>query len=402
MSEELEQVHKTCTILVEIFTELISKNNGIDSEKYDRLLKATQLLAAILKKKPEYIEDADVADTISIFASTSEEEYPKLHETFTKVVSLSLKFLPTTSLEVLWVNTISIELCHAIVSIGSIDPKPFFRKLLYFVERPQNEIAWLRKFVALLKTPSVETIESDLVLQITGYITDSCPLRSALAFMILSTFLTVNTMNATYIVSSWLITPNKTLQNAYQCRTILAKATKSCLNLVATLAFEFPIVLCILPTSVEGYNTLATLTLHRMHTFHPEKFGEFIDLCDPYVRQLNKNEVNSNPAIQLLDAAKYNVTSKRKMAKIFAANEPNQDFAFSSLAFGRTTTMKNSAFLSTEQRDSIKRMLMNQSPSKERMIDEPHLNANELNICSELIEHSKIAELSKFVSNIIF
>jgi hypothetical protein len=379
-------VREHCSTLSECF-----QGKSASDDVLKRVARSGQYLASFLKHEPQLVEEPLILQSLELFASACPTEAPFLHEHFSKVLRLCLKSLPSDPLLHLWSSSTDIQFCCYVVEIASIPIDAYFRKLSIWVENPQADVVFYRAFISILKAPTVDVVETDLLLSFAICLADpKSPVRASLAFLVLNSFTAVNAKLALCIVAAWLYHPIHRPHGAEFARQLLARAGRSELNMIATLVLEFPTLLAVLPPTTDGFASLAALTLHRVALFAPDGLTRFLELCDRTVRGLAKRDAPVAPDVRLIDGG------GPELAPMFD-REPSTDSLAAVVMFARTAACADCRFLPPETRRKIAAGLANPVELPVIQPEEPDVDPGAVKRLYELIEATKVPEMSKLV-----
>ena len=172
------------------------------------------------------------------------------------------------------------------------------------------------------------------------------------------------------------------------------------LNLIATLTFDFPILLSIIPPNVNGFKTLVLMTIHRIKTFYPDELSHFLELCDIRVREITQKEnTKISPELRIYDATFLNNISKEQIKELFHPKE-NIDFYTAAFLFARYTSIPNaSQSIDYEAATKIREMILNSPETTAAYVPNSKLDISDIASIREMIEQNQISHLLKLIQN---
>lgn len=396
----METIHSYCNTLSELFQQVISNSNSPKQDLINSIFKIGDEVSALFKKSPEYSRDEYVIEILEIYSGVCRNEFPKIYDICSNFINICLNSLPKSELKRMWETSNDICLCLYISDITSLDNDVFCKKISYFIENPQIEKYWFKKFIEMIRKPSVDEFKIDDIIPFNVYIVDESPLRSTLGYLFLNSFEKINSISALTIASSWLCLKHKTPHAANHCRLILKKAPSNTLNLIATLTFDFPILLSIIPPNVNGFKTLVLMTIHRIKTFYPDELSHFLELCDIRVREITQKEnTKISPELRIYDATFLNNISKEQIKELFHPKE-NIDFYTAAFLFARYTSIPNaSQSIDYEAATKIREMILNSPETTAAYVPNSKLDISDIASIREMIEQNQISHLLKLIQN---
>ena len=312
--KKMDKIEPFLNELTILFQEMITNRNNPSQNLLDNIKKQGQFLAACLKRVPEASTNEKVMELLGLYSAPSKRDHPKIYPTSSSLVDLCFKNISPSFLSQMWDLTDDIGLCEMIIKNTAIESDAVFNKIFLWIQNPNSDSTFLAHFLAILGSPTESEVGEELISKIAPLLVDSSPLRSSLASLALLSFDSISQNISYIIIASWLQCKNRRIQSAYNCRRVLELAPTNVLNYAATLCLEFPIILCILPTKAMGFQSLASITLHRIISLVPDALVPFIELCDQTVRTLlftkilkkediDPNEIHYYPPLKLYDAS---------------------------------------------------------------------------------------------------
>ena len=181
-------MHQVCNKLSELFQQIIENKDNPNTQTLEELVKTSQVFSAILRKKPEFAEDEYVIEILEIYSGIYENDCPNIYKSCSNVVKSCLNSLSADKLNKMWETSKETSLCYFISVVTAIENIPFCQKFLYWIENPQIDILWFKRFVGILKKQSVDVFETKLINQFPKYLVNQNPLKSTLCFLFLNSF----------------------------------------------------------------------------------------------------------------------------------------------------------------------------------------------------------------------
>ena len=400
----MDKIEPFLNELTLLFQEMIEKRNNPSQSLLDNIKKQGQFLAACLKRVPEVSTNEKVIELLGLYAAPSKREYPKIYSTAVTVVDLCLKNLPSTYLAQIWDLTADIGLCQQILSSTTIPSDVVFSKIVSWIDSPSSDSTFYSHFLEILQTPNESEVSEEVVSKIIPFLVDSSAIRSSLACLTLSTFESISQTAAYLVLASWLQCKNRRIQSAHNCRKILSLAPTSVLNYAATLSLEFPTILCILPKKTMGFDTLASITLHRIIALLPDALIPFIELCDQSVRtllydktlkkeEINEQEVKIYPPLRLYDAS---YDPEVRITDLFNT-EVNNDLIASAAWFARMT-VKTSIDIDINIKKQIYSILKRPKESLKE-VENCDILVGEISETNEKLQQKNISDLRTMIES---
>ena len=402
----MSSYHKFLTEINEQFQRFVL-SNGQDESPSEEIKKSAMYLAAYFKHSPEKSYERDVIETLEVIAAVCPVENAPLYQTCHDALDMILTSIPTQELEDMWAITDDINLCSYIANATPIQSYLLFEKLCFFVEKPKLDPVWFRKFIEIIKARVSDEIDAQLLLPFTIYIQDGSPLRSTLGFIVLNTFSNISPKIALAIVAAWIVNSHKTQYAANHCRLILKKAPTDTLNMIATLAFDVPIVFAILPPSIDGYQIICLVTVHRVMGFYNNQLVDFLSLCDVKARDIihhefkkKKIEVDIPGDLQLYDEANTAFRSRNAITKMLN-NEMTVSLFSAAILFARMTTHENASFLPPEISQKIYNLLRENQNTRLHSYPLLEYDKESMKTIFDLLKDWNISEVVKLRSHIL-
>ncbi|KAH0787971.1 hypothetical protein GPJ56_008072 [Histomonas meleagridis] len=396
----MEALHQLCNKLSELFQHIIENKDNPNTQVLEELVKTSQVFATILRKKPELSEDEYVVEILEIYSGVYENDCPNIYKACSDVVKSCLNSLSGDKLNKMWNTSNETSLCYYISVVTAIENVPFCQKFLFWIENPQIDILWFKRFVGILKKQSVDIFETKLINEFPKYLVDRNPLKSTLCYLFLNSFSKINSSIALSITSAWLSVEQKTQHAANHCRLILKNAPKSVINLISTLTFDFPIILPIIPPTADGFQMLSNTTVHRIKTFDAQNLPQFLELCDTKVREIvKKDHIDIPPELRIYDAAFSNDLKTKEIESLFNSID-STDFYTSALLFARYTPISNAAkHMNHEVVQSIRKMIETPPSLTAAYVPSSEIDQSLIDSIHEMIEHNQINDLLKVIPN---
>lgn len=391
----MEKLEPIIIELTRLFDDMVKNRDHISNTLKDELRKNAKLLSASFKYVPEASSDKKVIQLMETFSVFTDVDDPEVYQSSSEVVTILLRSLTSENLVHIWKSTYDIGLCCYILNHTQISIEDLFTSISYWVENPRFDERFFRCFLKILESKHDE-VEVPFIFakSFAVILFDDSLLRSQLSAMVLASFSNIHKDVSNLIVASWILGYNRSPMLAFNCRNILERADDAQLNLYATLCLDFFDLLCILPKKVQGFRTVAILTLHRIRNLYSEDhYIQFISCCDKSVRELEDYDYSMPDFIKIFDAAENSNIDVDKITHNIKG--VNDDIIASLIMYARKTSKSNAKGMEPTLCKSVYETLKN---PHEMLIELTDINIDIDRIVryADLIDTKSIIEMKSF------